>query len=407
MKQTLGDLAFYGGPAAFTEPLFVGRPNIGDRKLLFERLEQALDRRWLTNQGPLVLEFEQRVAELAGARHCVAMCNATLALQIAARAMGMTGEVIMPSFTFVASPHALSWIGVTPVFCDIDPETHLMDPAHVESLIGPATTGIMGVHLWGQPCAPGTLPALARRHRLPLLYDAAHAVATRWHGRPVATLGDASVFSFHATKFVNAFEGGALVTDDDGLAATARAMRNFGQTGEDQVTYLGTNAKMSEASAAMGLTSLEAMPELLARNLANHRRYATELAGVPGVRVLPYTSGNNHQYVVMEIDERVTGVSRDLLRAVLTTENIRCRSYFAPGCHMMDTYRGSPRLPHTEAVSRRVLGLPTGTAVRDDEVIRVCEIIRFVVAHGPAIAAKVTNGSAARTSARPPAPTPR
>ncbi|MFC4587977.1 DegT/DnrJ/EryC1/StrS family aminotransferase [Sphaerisporangium corydalis] len=407
MKQTLADLAIYGGPPAFTESLYVGRPNIGDRKLLFDRLEQALDRRWLTNQGPLVREFEERVAGLSGTRHCVAMCNATLALQIGARAMGMTGEVIMPSFTFVATPHALSWIGIKPVFCDIDPRTHLMDPTHVESLITPATTGILGVHLWGQPCAPTSLPQIAARYGLPLLYDAAHAVATRWNGRPLATLGDATVFSFHATKFVNAFEGGALLTDDDGLAATARAMRSFGQTGEDQVSHLGTNAKMSEASAAMGLTSLDAMPEVVARNLANHGRYLSELAGVPGVRVLPFERGNNHQYVVMEIDERITGVSRDTLRAILTTENVNCRSYFAPGCHMMDTYPGSPRLPHTEAVSRRVLGLPTGTAVSDLEVIRVCEIIRFTVAHGHEIAARLRSGSAARTSARPLAPTPR
>ncbi|WP_214410579.1 DegT/DnrJ/EryC1/StrS family aminotransferase [Sphaerisporangium fuscum] len=407
MKHTLGDLAIYGGPPAFTEPLYVGRPNIGDRKHLFDRLEQALDRRWLTNQGPLVREFEERVAALAGTRHCVAMCNATLALQIAARAMGMTGEVIMPSFTFVATPHALSWIGLTPVFCDIDPETHLMDPAHVESLITPATTGILGVHLWGQPCSPDVLPGLARRHGLPLLYDAAHAVGSRWNGRPLATVGDAAVFSFHATKFVNAFEGGALVTDDDELAATARAMHSFGQTGEDQIPYLGTNAKMSEASAAMGLVSLDAMPEIVVRNVLNYERYHSELAGLPGVRVLLYEGGNNCQYIVMEIDETVTGVGRDTLRAVLATENVRCRSYFAPGCHMMDAYRGSSRLPRTEAVSERVLGLPTGTAVSDEDVIRVCQIIRFVVAHGREIAGRVTNGSAARTSSRPLVPTPR
>ncbi|WP_433254705.1 DegT/DnrJ/EryC1/StrS family aminotransferase [Streptosporangium sp. CA-135522] len=406
MKRTLDDLAIFGGPVAFREPLYVGRPNIGNRERLFARLEEALDRQWLTNQGPLVGEFEERVADLAGTRHCVAMCNATLALQVAARATGMTGEVIVPSFTFVATAHALSWIGLTPVFCDIDPETHLMDPGQIEALITPETSGILGVHLWGQPNAVEVLPEIARRHGLPLVYDAAHAFGTRHGGRPIGAFGDAAVFSFHATKFVNAFEGGALVTDDDTLARKARAMRNFGQTGQDEVSYQGTNAKMSEAAAAMGLTSLEFMPSVVERNVANHRRYMSELAGVPGLRVLPLGAGNNHQYVVLEIDQRVTGVSRDTLRSVLAAENVNCRCYFSPGCHTMAPYRTGARLPYTEAVSDLVLGVPTGMAVDDDDISRICQIIRFVVtAHGDGV--RFRNGSAGRTSARQLERTPR
>ena len=151
-KQRIADLALFGSPPAFEDKLHVGRPNIGQRDRLFERIDDALSRRWLSNDGPYVVEFEARVRELLGAAHCVATCNGTAALEIAIRALGLAGEVIVPSFTFVATAHVLSWLGVSPVFCDVDPGTHTLDPAEVERLITARTTGILGVHLWGQPC---------------------------------------------------------------------------------------------------------------------------------------------------------------------------------------------------------------------------------------------------------------
>src|SRR3954453_12703753 len=172
---TLNDLAIFGGTPAFSEKLHVGRPNIGDRDRLTERVNRILDSRWLTNGGPYEKEFEQRIANLVDVKHCVAMCNATVALEIAIRALGMTGEVIVPSFTFVATPHALQWQEITPVFCDIDPRTHNLDPRQVEKMITPRTTGIIGVHVWGRACDVDALEAIAARHKLKLLFDAAHA----------------------------------------------------------------------------------------------------------------------------------------------------------------------------------------------------------------------------------------
>ncbi|HEV2852074.1 MAG TPA: aminotransferase class I/II-fold pyridoxal phosphate-dependent enzyme [Thermoanaerobaculia bacterium] len=396
MKARVQDLAVFGGPRAFEESLPVGRPNIGDRGRLFARLNDLLDRRWLTNRGPYVQELEERIAALAGVRHCIATCNGTVALEIAVRALGMTGEVIVPSFTFIATAHALQWQEITPVFCDVDPRTHNLDPRHVEALITPRTTGIIGVHLWGRPCEVEALEEIALRRELRLLFDAAHAFGCTRAGRPAGSFGNAEVFSFHATKFLNAFEGGAVVTGDDDLAARIRLMKNFGFADYDEVVYVGTNGKMDEASAAMALTSLESMEEFIAANRRNYRRYRQGLAGVPGVRLLEYdeTERNNYQYIVLEVDEASAGLGRDLLQRVLWAENVLARRYFYPGCHRMEPYRSyfphaGLLLPVTERLVLRVLTLPTGTAVDEDQIAEICGVIRLAVAHGNEIAARL------------------
>jgi len=269
MKTAVGDLAIFGGQPAFATPLHVGAPNLGSRDRLYQRIDEILDRRWFTNHGPCVQDFEHRLSESMGVRHCIATCNGTVALQIAIRALGLTGEVIVPSFTFIATAHALQWQSVDPVFCDIDPATHNVDPEQVAEMITPRTTGILAVHLWGRPCDTQALAKVASRHHLRLLYDASHAFGCSHQGRMIGGFGDAEVLSFHATKFVNTFEGGAIVTEDDELADKARLMSNFGFTGYDQVVHIGSNGKMSEVCAAMGLTSLESMQEFIEVNSAN------------------------------------------------------------------------------------------------------------------------------------------
>jgi dTDP-4-amino-4,6-dideoxygalactose transaminase len=180
-----------------------------------------------------------------------------LALEIAVRAAGLSGEVIVPSFTFIATAHALQWQHITPVFCDIDPRTHNIDPVAVEALITPRTTGIVGVHIWGRGCDVTKLTDVARRHKLRLLFDAAHAFGCSYEGTAIGNFGDAEVFSFHSTKWLNSFEGGAVVTNDDDLAGKVRLMGQFGFADYDRVDSIGTNAKMSEVAAAMALTSIE------------------------------------------------------------------------------------------------------------------------------------------------------
>lgn len=383
-------LALLGGRPSFSDPLHVGRPNIGDRAALFARLDRALDSRWLTNGGPLVEELEARLRTITGARHALAVTNATVGLEIAARAAGLTGEVIVPAFTFVATAHAMRWIGLEPVFCDVDPETLTIDPVDAERRITPRTSGIVGVHVWGQPCASIELEAMAARHGLTVLYDAAHALACTVEGRPMGTAGAAEVFSFHATKFVNAFEGGAITTDDDALAERVGQLRNFGFVGYDETAGVGTNGKMHEASAAMALTSLDAMDGIIATNRAHARRYRAGLTGIPGISLLGTSDApsNNGQYLVIRVDAQQAGIDRDALQAALAAENVLARRYFHPGCHRLEPYRTERpdlRLPVTEQASLEVLSLPTGTALRPEDVDLVVDLIRTAIEQAPAI----------------------
>lgn len=231
------------------------------------------------------------------------------------------------------------------------------------------------------------------------MYDAAHALLCSHRGRMIGGFGRAEVFSFHATKFVNSFEGGAIATDDDDLAQRARLMRNFGFTDYDEVGALGTNGKMSEVSAAMGLTSLESADEFIAVNKRNYLAYSRDLAAVPGVDVVAYpdTEQNNYQYIVVEVDRERAGLSRDQLQRLLWAENIRARRYFYPGCHRMEPYRSKARyrglnLPATDALASRVLCLPTGTAVDVEAIEVVCKVIALAVRHGPEIARRLQDG---------------
>ncbi len=392
MKNNVSDLAIFGSPPAFKETLHVGRPNIGDKEQILQSLKEILDNKWLTNNGPFVQEFEEKIARLLDVKNCIAMCNATIALEIVIRGLGLTGEVIIPSFTFIATAHSLQWQEITPVFCDIDPVTHTIDPKKVESLITPRTTGIIGVHIWGKPCAINDLIEIANRHNLKLVFDAAHAFGCSYEGQMIGNFGEAEVISFHATKFINAFEGGMVATNNDELAAKLRLMKNFGFAGYDNVIHIGTNGKMNEMCAAMGLSSLESMDKFVKTNHKNYRQYKKELADISGVCLIDYDENekNNFQYIVLEIDEHHSGISRDQLLSVLHAENIFARRYFYPGCHRMEPYRSyfphaGLLLPETEKLTDRVLILPTGTAISPEDIKGICQIIRLSVDHSEQI----------------------
>lgn len=369
------------GPATFPNPIHVGLPNTGDRNRFLERVNAILDRRWYTNNGQFVQEFEEKLARYLGVKHCIAMCNGTIALEIVIRALELTGEVIVPSFTFIATAHALQWQEITPVFCDIDPVTHLIDPSSVERMITPRTTGIIGVHTWGQPCGIESLTEIAESRNLSVLFDAAHAFGCSHNGTMTGNFGSAEVFSFHATKFFNTFEGGAVATNDDALAKKIRLMKNFGFMGYDQVEYIGTNGKMTEICAAMGLTGLESMDEFIRVNKQNYITYKRGLQGLPGIRLLEYEESEdlNYQYIVLEIEEARAGLKRDELYSLLHAENVLARRYFYPGCHRMEPYRSyfphaGLLLPSTEFVAERVLVLPTGAAAGPAEIESICSV---------------------------------
>jgi dTDP-4-amino-4,6-dideoxygalactose transaminase len=388
-KTSIAELAVFTGRPAFPAPVHVGLPNVGDTRDFLERVRDILDRRWFTNDGPYVGALERRVADLVEVEHCVAVCNGTVALEIAARASGLTGEVILPAFTFVATAHALLWQGLTPVFCDIDERTHNLDPAHAETLITERTSGIIGVHVWGRPAYSDALTKLAHAHGLRLLFDAAHAFGCTDGGRPIGNRGDAEILSFHSTKVINAFEGGAVLTNDGELAARMRSMRNFGFADYDDVRDIGVNGKLTEICAAMGLTTLERLDEFVEVNRRNYERYRAELDGLPGISVLTYdeTERQNYQYAVLELDPD-SPLSRDDLVRVLHAENVLARRYFHPGVHRMEPYRSlSPglSLPRTEAVASRVVSLPTGGALGESDVAAVAGLVRLALENAEAL----------------------
>jgi len=230
------------------------------------------------------------------------------------------------------------------------------------------------------------------------MFDASHAFGCSYRGRMIGGFGAAEVFSFHATKFFNTFEGGAIVTNDDELAGRIRLMKNFGFRGYDNVEYIGTNGKMTEICAAMGLTGLESLDEFVDSNRRNYALYKRELASVPGVRMITYPEAErcNYQYIVLEVEEEVTQISRDLLVDALHAENILARRYFYPGCHRMEPYRSffphaSLLLPETERLARKIVVLPTGTAINEADVAAICQVIRLIAGNGKAVGSTLQN----------------
>jgi len=323
--------------------------------------------------------------ELLRVNHNVSPTELRLAFKL--RALELRGEVILPSYTFVATAHALQWQEITPVFADIDPDTLNLDPGCLERLITPRTTGIIGVHVWGRPCNTEAIGEIARKHGLKVMYDAAHAFGCSHQGKMIGNFGECEVLSFHATKFINSFEGGAILTNNDALAEKIRLMRNFGFAGFDRVIYLGTNGKMTEVCAAMGLTSLESMDEIIRLNRYNYEEYKAQLQGIPGITPIDYSSDEtrNYHYIVVQVDASLSPLDRDELVEVLHAENILARKYFWPGCHRMEPYKALfPNayllLPHTEARAAQMMVLPTGQSVSKNDIAGICSIIKTALA---------------------------
>ena len=393
-KRALSDLALFGGEPAFSTPLHVGLPNFGDVSALRQRIDEILSSRRFTNDGPFVHELEERVVGVTGAGHAIATCNATTGLQLLARALELNGEIVMPSFTFIATPHAFAWLGLEPKFCDIEERTHTIDPVSLEGAVGKSCSAIVGVHTWGIPCDVPALETLGSRLGLPVIFDAAPAFGCTYGDRPLGSFGTAEVFSLHATKIVNSFEGGVITTNDRELALRLRQLRDFGFTGYDRVGGIGTNAKMSELHAAAGLTTIDALPAILAENLRCYQQYRAALGSMAGLRLLdPSCRGrSNHQYVVLELDEARTLLSRDDLVRTLHAEGVIARRYFTPGCHRSAPYAEREvgrRLPVTERVSARVIVLPTGPSVTESAIFELVNLLRLVLTQAADFKAKL------------------
>jgi dTDP-4-amino-4,6-dideoxygalactose transaminase len=404
MTQRMHPAAALGPSPAFAEPVVVGKPWIPDRDRVLALIGDVLDSGRLSNGGPAVTELERRVADLHGVRHCVALCNGTIALELVLRAACLTGEVVLPSFTFVATAHAVRRAGLVPVFADVDPVTHNLDAAAVERVITARTSAILGVHLWGRACDVEALAGVAGRNGLQLLFDAAHAFGCSHRGRMIGTFGRAEAFSFHATKFFHTIEGGAVLTDDDEIAESVQRQRNFGFGPSGEALIVGGNAKLNEISATVGLSQLDSLEQLAAANRRRYELYRQGLGDVPGISVVEYSPAEqlNYHYLVIEVDPQETGLDRDALVDILLAENVIARPYFSPPCHLMPAYRGCTTrgLEESERLSRRTVALPTGPAMRADDIHLICDIVGAAAELGPTPAGRRNGGPPGRRAGR-------
>jgi dTDP-4-amino-4,6-dideoxygalactose transaminase len=358
----------------FEKPIYVTRPFLPPLEEFKQGLEEIWESRWLTNNGPIVRRFARDLCAFFESDNVCLFNNGTLALQIALQGMGISGEVITTPFTFVATTHVLFWNKIRPVFVDIEPDYYTL-------AITPWTTAIMAVHVYGHPCKLNELADIARRHNLKLIYDAAHAFGMRIGNKSVAHFGDLSMFSFHATKLFHSIEGGMLIFRESGLKNIFDYLKNFGFKNEVEVVMPGTNAKMNEMQALMGIQVLNYIEAIIRKRAEITDVYRACLKEVPGIRlVLPLSPDikYNFAYMPIEVDAQEFGMSRDELYENLTKYNVYTRRYFYPLVCDYACYRNvSVNDPLTVArrVSDRILTLPIYDGLELPDVEKICEII--------------------------------
>ena len=384
-KKSIYDLAIFGGSPAFHSTLHVNRPNTGDRSTFDRYIDSAWNSRWFTNDGPLVRELEDKLQNYLDVKHCILTSNGTAALAATINALNLSGEIILPSFTFISTAHTLALNKIKPVFCDIDPQSWNIDFEQCEKLISDKTTAIIPTHTFGHPCEINKLEEIVRRRGLKLIFDSAHAFGCGYNGKMIGRFGDAEIFSFHATKVFHTFEGGAITTNNDTLAYRLKKFRNFGFNDMGQIENVGTNAKMSETHAAMGLTNLKSLTKFIKQNEAGFELYDRYLNSIPGLTIHrnPIPEKHNYQYVCLDISMRDFGLSRDQLMQILHAENALVRRYFSPGCHQTTTFKSTDlqefdRLKYTNSISQRVLVLPSGTSASEIEIVELCSLIKLI-----------------------------
>ncbi|MGD2188203.1 MAG: DegT/DnrJ/EryC1/StrS family aminotransferase, partial [Desulfobacterales bacterium] len=328
----------------FEKPIYITRPPLPDKKDVYRKIDKIWDSQWLTNVGPQHLQFEKELKTYLGVPNISLFCNGTLALQLACQALRLSGEVITTPFTFAATPHILYWNRITPVFCDIDPQTFNLDPERIESLITPNTTAILPVHVFGYPCDTQSIQEIADRYGLRVIYDAAHSFGVEINGEKIGNFGDLSMFSFHATKIYHTFEGGALTFKDESLRERLAFAKNFGFKNEENIVVPGINAKMNEFQAAIGLLMLNIVGKEIEKRKHLTMVYRNRLSEIPGINFrteLPDVKHNYYNFVIT-VDQNKFGISRDELYKTLKKYNIFTRRYFYPLCSQFQCYRNYP-----------------------------------------------------------------
>jgi dTDP-4-amino-4,6-dideoxygalactose transaminase len=363
------------------DPIPLARPSVPSPEAVAADVERILASGVLTN-GPHVRELERRAAEYLGVRHAVAVSSCTAGLMLVLRAAGLSGDVIVPSFTFAATAHAVAWNGLRPVFADIDPETLTLSPHAALRALTVRTSAILATHIFGTPCDTDALREVARSHGFRLFYDAAHAFGSRRGEVPIGRFGDAEVFSLSPTKTLVAAEGGIIATNDDVLAERCRIGRDYANPGDYDCRFVGLNARMSEVHAAVALNSLGGLDERVERRNQIAARYRERLARVPGIGFPAVHVGDRSTYkdFTVLVDPVDFGLTATELGDELRSAGIETRHYYAPPVHQMQAYRSTTipgsDLLYTEEAAARVISLPMWSDLSDAQIDRVAETIR-------------------------------
>ncbi len=343
-----------------------------------EYLKKIWETHWLTNDAQYAQLLAKKLEEYLKTEKLVLMNNGTLTIQTIIKALDLKGEVITTPFTFAATTNALLWEGLTPVFADIDPKTYNIDPNDVEKKITNKTSAILAVHVYGNPCDVKVLQEIADKHNLKLIYDAAHAFGVEYKNKPITDFGDASTLSFHATKVFNTIEGGAVIAKDPKVIEKLSLMRNHGIKSEEQVILPGTNAKMSEFHAIMGLLNLEKIDEIIELRHLLYNSYVEKLEKVDNISFQEITaSKHNYSYMPILLESQK---SRDNLYSMLLEKNVKSRKYFYPLTANFDYFKGQNlvekyRLIKADSIANRILCLPLYPDLTMESVNEICGYI--------------------------------
>jgi dTDP-4-amino-4,6-dideoxygalactose transaminase len=396
LKRRVADLALLGGTPVFATPRAIGQLASPDARVFFGHAAGIYERRRITNNGPLVQELERRLCVLHAVPHVVAVANASLGLVILMNVVARprATDVIMPAFTYPGLPHLAQWAGLKPHFCDIDAASHALDPDSVAAALGPDTALILAVHQVNSPCFIREFEALSRDTGVPLVFDSVHGAHCTAFGMPIGGFGLAEVFSLHATKMLNGFEGGYITTRDGGLAEKLRRLRNFGFVDECTVSGIGLNAKLNELHAAGALACLDGLDDLISRNRRRYQAYCTAFSGIDGLDWVRYPEDGerwNYEFFLLEVRDSFP-LERDEAVAVLRAENALARAYYSPPLHQSPHHpRGmaAPVLPVTERLARRFIQMPVGESLQPGDEAALADLFRFMAEHGPEIRARL------------------
>jgi len=363
--------------------IFVTRSSMPSLEEYIEEIRPLFESHLLTNMGPVYKRLQHQLMEYLGVPQLSMFVNGHMALEMVIQAMGLDvpgGEVITTPYTFVSTAHAITRNRLKPVFCDIRESDFTMDPDKIEALITDRTVAILPVHVYGNICDVDRIEEIGKKHGLKVIYDAAHAFGVTYKGIGIGNYGDASMFSFHATKVFNTIEGGAISFKEEAYREKLHELKNFGIHGPEEVNAIGGNAKMDEFRAAMGICNLRRIGDSLADRKRVYERYMQHLQGVKGITI-PGPQQDvvwNYAYMPVVFDEKEFGKNRDMVFEQLKAQDIIARKYFYPALNDMTCYQQlgyTDPTPIARDISLRVLTLPMYEGLADADVDRICEII--------------------------------